>query len=115
MGAVRSMDQSITWDTVRDIGLRLPNVEDGISYGAPALKMHGKELIVRWREDLNAIVVKTTFDERKGLMDEDPDVYFITDHYLNYEWVLINLAQVTPDALEMMIHRAHQLARLSIK
>ena len=70
----------ITWDTVREIALRLPGVEDGMSYGAPALKIGGKHLIVRWREDLNAIVVKTTFDEREGLMAEEPEVYFITDH-----------------------------------
>jgi len=101
----------ITWDTVRDIALRLPGVEDGMSYGAPALKIGGKHLIVRWREDLNAIVIKTTFDEREGLMAEEPEVYFITDHYLNYEWVLVNLATVTPEALEAMIARAHQLAR----
>ena len=100
----------ITWDTVREIALRLPGVEDGMSYGAPALKIGGKHLIVRWREDLNAIVVKTMFDEREGLMAEEPEVYFITDHYLNYEWVLVNLATVTPEALEAMIARAHQLA-----
>jgi len=100
----------ITWDTVREIALRLPDVEDGTSYGAPALKVGGRHLIVRWREDLNAVVVKTTFDEREGLMAEEPDVYFITDHYLNYEWILVNLATVTTDALAAMISRAHQLA-----
>ena len=101
----------ITWDDVREIALRLPGVEDGSSYGVPALKVGGKHLIVRWREDLNAIVVKTTFDDREGLIAEEPHVYFITDHYLNYEWVLVNLATVTRDALEAMIARAHQLSK----
>ena len=100
----------MTWDDVREIALALPNVEDGISYRAPALKVHGKHLIVRWREDLNAVVVKTTFDERAGLMADDPAAYFITDHYLNYEWVLVNLATVTHDALTELIRRAHSLA-----
>jgi hypothetical protein len=100
-----------TWDEVREVTLRLPGVEDGISYGAPALKVGGKHLIVRWREDLNAVVVKTTFDEREGLTAEEPDVYFITDHYLNYEWVLVNLATVTREALQALVTRSHQLAR----
>ena len=100
----------MSWDQVREIALRLPNVADGMSYGAPALKVGGKHLIVRWREDLNAIVVKTTFDEREELTAEQPDVYFITDHYLNYEWVLVNLSTVSHSALEAMILRAHQLA-----
>jgi hypothetical protein len=74
------------------------------------LKVGGGHLIVRWREDLNAVVVKTTFEEREGLMAEEPDVYFVTDHYLNYEWVLVNLATVSRDALEAMIGRARELA-----
>jgi len=101
----------ITWDDVRKVALALPGVEDGTSYGAPALKVGGKHQIVRWREDLNAVVVKTTFDEREGLMAEEPDVYFITDHYLNYEWVLVNLATVARDALVAMIARAHRLVK----
>ena len=65
-----------TYETVREIALALPNVEDGLSYGAPALKVGGKELFVRWREELDAIVLKTTFDEREDLMAADPDVYY---------------------------------------
>ena len=105
----------IAWEDVREIALRLPNVEDGISYRAPALKVGGKDLIVRWREDLNAIVVKTTFDEREGLMADEPDVYFITDHYLNHEWVLVRLAAVKREALEGMIRRAYDLAAKGLR
>ena len=44
-------------------------------------------------------------------MAEEPDVYFITDHYLNYEWVLINLATASRDALEAMITGALRLSK----
>ena len=81
----------ITYETVREIALALPNVEDGLSYGDAALKVGGKHLFVRWREDLDAIVLKTTFEEREDLMAADPKVYFITDHYLKYEYVLVTL------------------------
>jgi hypothetical protein len=40
----------VTYDTVRRIALDLPQVEEGTSYGTPALKVKGK-LIVRLRED----------------------------------------------------------------
>ncbi len=96
---------NIDYETVRAIALTLPNVEDGLSYGVPALKVGGKNMFVRWREDLDAIVLKTTFEEREELMAADADVYFITDHYLNYEYVLVNLKKVSD-----MIRRSYDLA-----
>lgn len=101
---------TIMFDTVREIALELPGAEDGISYGAPALKVKGK-LFIRWREDLNAIVLKTTFEEREAMMAEQPDVYFITDHYLKYEWVLVSLEHVAADALPDLVKHAFDLAR----
>jgi hypothetical protein len=104
------MPQPITFNTVREIALGLPGAADGMSYGAPAVKVNGK-LFIRWREDLNAIVLKTTFEEREAMMDEDPKVYFITDHYLNYEWVLVSLEHVSPDVLPDLIKPSYDLAR----
>ena len=105
----------IIYETVREIALALPNVEDGLSYGEPALKVGGKHLFVRWREELDAIVLRTTFEEREDLMAADSNVYFITDHYLNYEYVLVNLKNVSRDALTDMIRRSYTLASESKK
>ncbi|MEQ1606142.1 MAG: MmcQ/YjbR family DNA-binding protein [Pyrinomonadaceae bacterium] len=102
-------EMNITYETVRQIAIALPSVEDGLSYGAPALKVR-KKLFVRLREDLNAIVLKTTFEEREELMAADADVYFITDHYLNWPYVLVNLTNVSEEALGDMIHRSYNLA-----
>jgi hypothetical protein len=102
------------WETVRRIALDLPNVEDGLSYGAPALKVGG-QLMVRLREDLGAIVVRTTFDQREGLMAEEPEVYFITDHYREYPWVLVSLEHVKAEALREMVNIAYGLARTNKK
>lgn len=102
--------KSATFETIREIALELPGVADGLSYGAPALKVNGK-LFFRWRQDLNAIVLKTTFEEREEMIAEDPKVYFITDHYLEYEWVLVSLEHVSRDVLPDLVRRAHGLAR----
>ena len=102
--------RSIGLDDVREIALGLPGAEDGMSYGAPAVKVKGK-LFVRWREDLNAIVLKTTFDEREAMMEEDPEVYYITDHYLNYEYVLVSLEHVSRDVLPDLVKRSYDLAK----
>src|SRR5262245_279548 len=101
---------AVIFDHVRKVALQLPGAEDGMSYGAPAVKVNGK-LFVRWREDLDAIVLKTTFEEREAMMEEDPKVYFITDHYLNYEYVLVSLEHVSRDVLPELIRRSYDLAK----
>ncbi len=100
----------MSYETAREFGLSLPNVEDGLSYGAPALKV-GKKMFVRLREDLNAIVLLTTFEDREELMAAEPETYFITDHYLSYEYVLVSLELVGEDALADLIRRSHSLAK----
>ena len=107
--------KKVDYNTVHQIAHTLPNVEDGLSYGAPALKVGGKHLFVRHREDLNAIVLKTTFEEREELMAADPEAYFITDHYLKYEWILVSLEHVREDALGDLIRRAYNLAAVAKK
>lgn len=99
----------VTYETVRQIGLALPNAEEGTSYGTPALKVKGK-LFVRLREDSETIVLRMPFDSRAELMSADPETYYITDHYAPYEYVLVRLANVHPDALRELLAVSHREA-----
>ena len=100
---------AITFETVRQIGLSLPHVVDALSYNAPALKVKGK-LFVRLREDLDSIVIKIRFDERAELIAANPTAYYITDHYLRYEWMLVRLSEVRLDALRELLQAAYGFA-----
>lgn len=106
--------KGVTYDTVRRLGLKLPNVEEGTSYGTPALKVQGK-LFVRLHQDLDKIVVKMPFDRREEMMEADPETYFITDHYREYPWILVSLAQVSEDALPDLLNIAYRAASLGKK
>ena len=97
----------ITWETVRKIGLAMPGVEDGTSYGTPALKAK-KKLFVRLREEGDVIVLPMSFEQREALMAEDPDTYFITDHYLKYEYVLVRLKKVSEAAMRDLLNGAYR-------
>jgi hypothetical protein len=46
------------------------------------------------------------FEQRAALMEGDPETYFLTDHYLNYQWVLVRLDRVHPDALRDLLRGA---------
>jgi hypothetical protein len=99
----------VTFEKVRKLALSLEKVEEGTSYGTAAFKVAGK-LIARLREDGDSLVVATTFEEREAMMADDPETYYITDHYLNYPLVLVRLSRVHPDALRDLLARAWRLA-----
>lgn len=101
--------EGVTYDTVRRLGLQLPNVAESTSYGTPALKVKGK-LFIRLHQDLDKIVVKMPFDRREELIAGDPETYFITDHYREYPWVLVSLAHVRADALQDLLNIAYHEA-----
>ena len=96
---------AVSWETVRQIALALPGVEDGVSYGTPALKVKGK-LLVRLREDPDVLVLRTEPCEREHRMASDPATFFITDHYRDYPWMLVRLSKVSPAALGDLIEQA---------
>jgi hypothetical protein len=98
--------------TVREIALSLPKTEEVSSYGTPGFKVGG-ELFARLHQDGESLVVKMDFEQREALMAHDPETYYITDHYLNYEWILVRLSRVQPDALRDLLRGACRFANAS--
>lgn len=95
----------MTFDEVRAIGLALPGVEVGTSYGTPALKAN-KKLLTRLKEDGQTIVLLgIDFEEREMLMEGFPETYFITEHYRNYPSVLARLSMADPRAIQGFLER----------
>lgn len=97
----------MTWEKVRKMGLALPGVEDGTSYGTAALKVK-KKLFVRLKEEGDVIVLAMPFEQREALMAEAPDTYFITDHYLNYPYVLVRLTKMKETEMRDLLKGAYR-------
>jgi hypothetical protein len=102
---------TINFDTVRNIGLALPGVEESTAYGLPALKIHGKLLAcvpANRSAEPASLVVRVDFDDRADLLVAAPDVYYVTDHYLGYSAVLVRLSRVNPDVLRDLLGMAYK-------
>ncbi len=102
---------TINFDSVRKIGLTLPGVEESTAYGAPALKVHGKLLAcvpTHRSAEPGSLAVRVGFDDRAELLAADPDVYYVTDHYLNYTSVLVRLSRISLDVLRDLLGMAHK-------
>lgn len=91
-----------TWKSVVKLGRVLPEVEESTWFNTPALKVRGKAF-ARLREDGETLVVMIDFMEREALTQENPDVYFFTDHYADYPAMLIRLERVDEQELRELL------------
>src|SRR5262249_50981480 len=104
-----STDQrSVTFDTVRAIARELPGAVESTSYGTPAFKV-GKRLFTRQHDESDWLVIKIDPAQRSMRMKADPATFFITDHYLNYPYMLIRPSKVDPGDLRELLEDAWEL------
>ena len=95
----------MTFDDVRKLALAWPEVEDGTSYGTPALKVR-KKLLARLKEDGDSLVMPgVPQDERDMLVESQPKLFYFTDHYRDFPMVLIRLSKAKPAIVEPLLRR----------
>ena len=98
-----------TFDAVREIGLALPDVVDGTTYGSPALKVRGRPVTcvpVNKSAEPNSAVFWVGRDRRAVLIKKKPDTYYVTDHYEPYGAVLVRLSRIARDELRELLQLA---------
>jgi hypothetical protein len=96
-----------TFDTVREVGLTLPNVRAATKYdGSPVLKVGGAFMagVATHRSAEPAtMVVRVGLEERDWLLQEAPDTYYVTDYYRQHPVVLVRLTRIDRDALRDLL------------
>jgi hypothetical protein len=107
MRGLTTLKNRTTYDTVRELGLAMKNVEESTSYGTPSLKVK-KKFLLRLKEDGESIAIKIGFDEREMLMTANPDAFYVTDHYKPYPAMLVRLSNVTHDQLSDVLNIAYR-------
>src|ERR1700677_3143503 len=95
-----------TFAAVRKIALSLDNVVEGPSYGTPGFRTGGV-LFLRFHQDGESLVVRTDLEQREELLARDPASYYLTDHYVSYEWILVRAACVHAGVLRDLIRWPH--------
>ena len=114
----RGSRQAVTLDTVRELALALPEVEESTAYGATAFKIRGKMIAcqaINKSAEPNSLVVKIPFEARDELIAAEPDIYYVTDHYVDYPSVLVRLSRVHRDALRGLLVMAQRFASQTAK
>src|SRR3954469_6432921 len=99
----------MTFDDVRKFALTWPEVEDGTSYGTPALKVR-KKMLARLKEDGDGLVMPDVpIDERAMLIESQPEIFYFTDHYADYPIVLLRLSKAKRAIVEPLLRRRWRL------
>jgi len=95
------------FDIVRTVGLALPDVEATIKYdGSPVLKVDGMfmaGLATHPSAEPDTLVVRARLEDREWLVEDAPEIYYLTDYYRSYPLVLVRLSRVEPDALHDLL------------
>ncbi|MEX0782321.1 MAG: MmcQ/YjbR family DNA-binding protein [Dehalococcoidia bacterium] len=94
-----------TEDEYRRIALSLPEVIEENHYGSPSFKV-GKTFLSRLREDGENVVLPMPIDERDFWIEQEPNIFHVTEHYQKWAGVLVRLAEVEPERLEELLHGA---------
>jgi hypothetical protein len=96
----------LSFETVRQISLELPGVQESTAYGMPAFKIDGKLLAAipaNRSVEPHSLVVRMSFEDREELLLAEPKVYYLTEHYRGYDAVLVRLSCVTAEALKDLL------------
>jgi hypothetical protein len=94
---------------VCELAQGLPGVELSTSYGTPSLKVKGKILARLRSESEGGLAIRCDFVDRQMLLQAAPETFYLTDHYVDYPMVLVNLETVRRDALPDIVERAWRL------
>ncbi|MBI3676444.1 MAG: MmcQ/YjbR family DNA-binding protein [Proteobacteria bacterium] len=90
---------------MKKIVLSFALAEEGKSYGYPSFKVNGK-FFTRLRDEDNSLVLTVgSIDERDLLLQANPRLFHITDHYKNYPAVLARMEKLDAKTFKHMLEQ----------
>jgi hypothetical protein len=96
---------------VRAIATKLPNVEEGTTFGFPAFKIEGKTFAwfpKKKEVEPGSLGVRMSILEREYRIAAQPRVYYVTPHYQDYDSVLARIDELTDAALRELLESGHE-------
>lgn len=107
-------DKAGVFGRVRRFGLALPNVEEGTSFGSPALKVGGTMFAcipTNKQAEPDSIVFRLSFTERDLRLSFAPTCYYLKPHYEGYTCVLARVKLLDDDALKELLETSWQFVQ----
>ena len=98
------------------IALAIPGSKEVLWFRKPAVFLHG-QFLTKVHDKEEAMTFRVSSMEMRDMMLEaEPKLFYITDHYRNFPFILARLSALTPKLLkELIAGRAAQLAETTEK
>jgi hypothetical protein len=96
---------------VRAIALKLPDVEEGTTFGYPAFKVRGK--VFAWfpkkkEVEEGSLGVRMSILEREYRIEAEPALFYVTPHYKDYPSVLARVGLMSQAQLRELLESGHE-------
>jgi hypothetical protein len=108
-GRIRAMARRADFARVRRVGLTVPGLEEGKAWNGPCLKANSKIaacMATHKSAEPGTLVVVVGEDVRDELIEGDPEVYYLRDHYTPWPTVLVRLALIDDGVLRDLLMMA---------
>jgi hypothetical protein len=103
---------------VRAIATKLPDVEEGTTYGYPAFKVGGKAFAwfpKKKEVETGSLGVRMSILERDYRIKDKPAVYYVTPHYKDYTSVLARADLLSDAELRELLESGHEYMTTTAK
>lgn len=94
------------WPDVVALACTLPGVEEGTSYGRPAVKANGRMIAAATAPDPDSFVLHVALAEKEVLIETDPATFFETDHYRGWPAILVRYGTPARERIALLLARA---------
>ena len=102
----------MTFDDVRQIGLKLPEAKETRYYRMPALMVNDEVFVVKTSHpsaEPNTVSVAVGYGRRDDLIKKNPKRFYLKPHYEPYPVVLVRLDAIPRVELQKLLRSAHEV------
>ena len=95
------------WAAVVSAGMAFAGVEEGTSYGKPALRYRGRVLAATTAPDPDSFVLHVAVEAKEMLLETDPATFWETDHYRGWPAVLVRYGSDASERIVDLLARGY--------
>ena len=97
----------------RKIMLAIAGTDERLWFREPSIFIHDRFLAKTHKKEDAVTLQVGSMEMRDMMLEAEPELFYITDHYRNFPFVLIRLSALTKTVLkEILVGRAAQLAAM---
>ncbi len=98
----------VNLETVRQLALALPEVQEEVSDHSPVFRVRGKP--IAWlSKDGESLLIKIDYLKRDILLNAEPDTFYVTDFYRCHPMMFVRLSGVSRDVLGDLLEQSWRL------